>query len=281
MARPDTGPFSRCQRSKFVNRPRSVRKLTPKHLAIAQEILGLGPAALAHALGISSETFSEWESGRQAVPTTVVRCVELLLLHPKTARRLASKRSDIGRTDTVRRLLAATPVRVRDVDNQEVSQPGMYAIFADEPATLGPQFAEILQEKRSCLLYIGIASTSLRTRLVTQDLRGKGTSTFLQSMGAIWGYRPPAGSLGATSTNYQFDAPVTQEIIGRISTHLYVRWITDLRGLSLEDAGSYAIRQHKPVLNIRHNPKPSPELKDLRAECRRIARYGVRVKASR
>ena len=47
--------------------------MTPKHLVIAQELLGLGPAAMAHALGISSETFSEWQSGRQAVPKKVVR----------------------------------------------------------------------------------------------------------------------------------------------------------------------------------------------------------------
>jgi hypothetical protein len=248
--------------------------MTPKHLIIAQEVLGLGPAAMAHALGISSETFSEWQSGRQAVPTKVVRCVELLLLHPKTARRLAEKRSQIGRTGTVRRLLAATPARARDVDKLELSQPGIYAIFADKPATLGPQFGNVLQEKRTCLLYIGIASTSLRTRLVTQDFRGKGRSTFIQSLGAIWGYRPPAGSLGATSANYKFDALVTEEIIGRINRHLYVRWITDLRELSLEDAENYAIRQHKPILNIRRNPEPSPELKGLRAECRRIARSG-------
>ena len=246
--------------------------MTPKHLIIAQEMLGLGPAALANALGICSETFSEWQSGRQAVPTKVARCIELLLLHPDTARRLAEKRGEIGRAGIVRQLLGATPFPARDIDRPKLSQPGIYAIFADKPATLGPQFASVLREQKTCLLYIGIASTSLRMRMVTQDLRGKGRSTFIQSIGAIWGFRPPAGSLGATSANYQFDAMTVEEIIDRINRHLYVRWITDLRGLSLEDAANFAIREHEPVLNIRHNPKPSPELKELRAECRRIAR---------
>ncbi len=248
--------------------------MTPKHLVTAQEILGLGPAAMAHALGISAETFNEWQSGRQAVPTKVVRCVELLLLYPKTARRLADTRSEIGRTGIVRRLLKAAPVRAGDVDGQAPSQPGMYAIFADSPATLGPELASVLQEKRTRLLYIGTASRSLRMRLVKQDLRANGRSTFIQSIGAIWGYRPPAGSLGATSARYQFDASVTEDIIRRIDAHLHVRWLTDLRGLSLKDVEKYAIRQHKPILNIRHNPEPSPELKALRAECRRIARSG-------
>ena len=246
--------------------------MTPKHLTIAQEMLGIGPAAMARALGISPETFGEWQSGRQAVPARVVRCLELLLLHPETARRLADSRRDIGRTDTIRRLLAAAPVRALEADDLELDEPGIYAIFTDEPATLGPELGRVLRARRTCLLYIGIATRSLQARLVGQDLRGKGRSTFIQSIGAVWGYRPPEGSLGAGSASYKFDAWATGRIVERINTHLSVRWTTDLGGLSLEAAERYAIRTHRPILNIRDNPKPSPELRKLRAECRRIAR---------
>lgn len=246
--------------------------MTPKHLTIAQEMLGLGPAAMAHALGISPETFDEWLSGRQTVPQKVCRCLELLLLHPETARRLAERRSDIGRTGAIHQLLSATPVRAKDAGEHARAQPGIYAIFVDKPATLGPELGNLLLKRKSSLLYIGVASESLRSRLIRQDFRGKGKSTFFQSIGAIWGYRPPAGSLGTSSASYRFDIAVSERIVERIEAHLYARWITDLGELSLADAERYAIREHRPILNIRHNPKPSPALKRLRAECRRIAR---------
>ena len=254
--------------------------MTPKHLTIAQEMLGLSPFDMAHALGVNTETFSEWQSGRQAVPSKVCRCLELLLLHPKTARRLANQRNEISRAGTIRRLLAATPVRASDADKAELGQPGMYAIFVDRAATLGPQLGNVLLQRKTCLLYIGVASKSLRIRLVKQDLRGKVRSTFFQSIGAVWGYRPPAASLNRASARYKFDASVTEEIADRIRNHLHVRWITDLRGVSLEEAERYALREHKPILNIRHNPSPSPELKKLRADCRRVARSAREVDAT-
>ena len=246
--------------------------MTPNHLTIAQEMLGLNPAGMAHALGVSAETFGEWQSGNQAVPPNVCRCLELLLLHPETARRLANERIEISRAGTLRRLLAATPVRASNVEKAELARPGMYGIFVDRPAMLGTRFGNALLQKRTCLVYIGLASTSLRARLVQQDLRGKGKSTYFQSIGAIWGYRPPDGSLDAASASYKFDESDTEQIVERINRHVYVRWVTDLRGLSLQESARYAIRDQRPILNIRHNPKPSPELKRLRADCRHIAR---------
>ncbi len=63
--------------------------MTPKQLTTAREKLGLSPTEMAKAMGVSYDTFKNWQSGRRAIPAVAVRCVEMLSMHPKTARKLA------------------------------------------------------------------------------------------------------------------------------------------------------------------------------------------------
>jgi len=59
-----------------------------KELTKARKGLELSPVEMARAMGVSYETFNGWESGRRSMPAVAIRCVELLLLYPKTAKRL-------------------------------------------------------------------------------------------------------------------------------------------------------------------------------------------------
>lgn len=67
------------------------RAMTPKSLLEARDTLGLSPVEMARAMGVSYDTFKDWQSGRRSMPAVADRCVELLLLYPKTAVRLARK----------------------------------------------------------------------------------------------------------------------------------------------------------------------------------------------
>jgi len=63
--------------------------MSPKELTAARQKLKLSPTEMARAMGVSYDTFKSWQSGRREMPAVAVRCVELLLKHPKTARELA------------------------------------------------------------------------------------------------------------------------------------------------------------------------------------------------
>jgi len=57
-------------------------------LTKARAELDLSPVEMSRAMGVPYETFNGWESGRRTMPGVAIRCVELLLLSPKTAKRL-------------------------------------------------------------------------------------------------------------------------------------------------------------------------------------------------
>jgi DNA-binding transcriptional regulator YiaG len=59
--------------------------MTPKTLIAARQTLKLSPTEMARAMGVSYDTYKSWQSGRRSMPAVAVRCVELLLKHPKTA----------------------------------------------------------------------------------------------------------------------------------------------------------------------------------------------------
>ncbi len=63
--------------------------MTPKEFTSARKKLDLTPTEMARAMGVSYDTFQDWQSGRRGMPPVATRCVELLLLSPRTARRLA------------------------------------------------------------------------------------------------------------------------------------------------------------------------------------------------
>ena len=65
-------------------------RMTPKNLTAARKKLGLSPTEMAKAMGVNYDTYKSWQSGRRSMPAVAVRCVELLLKYPTTARKLAS-----------------------------------------------------------------------------------------------------------------------------------------------------------------------------------------------
>ncbi len=62
--------------------------MTPKELLAARKKLELSPTEMARAMGVSYDTYKSWQNGRRSMPKVAIRCVELLLTYPKTARKL-------------------------------------------------------------------------------------------------------------------------------------------------------------------------------------------------
>jgi len=151
-------------------------------------------------------------------------------------------------------------------------RPGIYSIFIDEPASFPAPFDTLQQQRNTNLIYIGIASKSLFKRLVKQDLRHKGPSTFFRGIGPILGFRPQRGSLlkMKNQRNYKFSQQDTRTIITWINDHLSIRWV-EIDTRSHPSAEMTAIRHLCPIMNTTYNPNPSHELAALRVECRKIA----------
>jgi hypothetical protein len=155
--------------------------------------------------------------------------------------------------------------------------PGFYAILVGCIDNLPVPFPDILRAKRhqqplKDLLYIGIARKSLLERLVEQDLRQCGNSSFFRSLGAILGFTPPSGSLcgKANQCNYKFSRSDTACIVTWINENLSIRWLC--KTPANVDLEQEAIKFHRPLLNIEHNPAPTLEVIARRELCRKFAR---------
>ena len=57
-----------------------------RKLKAARSKLGLTPTEMARAMGVSYDTYKQWQSGKRSMSASAERCVELLLKHPRTAR---------------------------------------------------------------------------------------------------------------------------------------------------------------------------------------------------
>ena len=150
-------------------------------------------------------------------------------------------------------------------------RPGYYAIFIDDPGSLPKTFRDLLVERRTSLIYIGIATVSLFNRLIEQDLRHQSPSTFFRAIGAILGHRPVPGSLAGSKNqkNYRFSASDTAEVVRWIDNHLLVSWIEAIPALQQVEKG--LISKYYPIINTKHNRHAVVELAALRRECRAIA----------
>lgn len=165
----------------------------------------------------------------------------------------------------------ADPRPAREAEEGVPKGPGYYSIFLDDAANLPEPFGDLLRQRATNLIYIGIATTTLRERLLDADLRHKRPSTFFRGIGAILGFRPPRGSLlrKRNRRNYRFGAEDTEATIRWINRHILIHWLED--SSPDRDAEVFAIQLHRPILNSTHNPEPLRELAALRAECRRTA----------
>lgn len=170
-----------------------------------------------------------------------------------------------GRTH---RFIRAPACAARIAPDCVPDEPGYYAIFVDSPPVFLDIFAAHIPETR--LIYVGMATRSLLSRLVYQDLRHDQPASFFRSLGAALNFRPQKGSLvgNANTKNYRFSATDTRKIIEWIDEHLSVSWS---REPPLEIEEKRLIRLHRPLFNIKHNPQKCKELVALRRLCRERA----------
>jgi hypothetical protein len=160
----------------------------------------------------------------------------------------------------------------RNAEQQVPAESGYYAIFVASSEGLPAIFSQYCEDAGPKLIYIGIARKSLLKRLVEQDLRHVGSSSFFRSLGAVLGHRPPRGSLFGRKnrTNYRFSSEDTKLIIEWINLNLWIRWVCD--GHASLEKEREAIKVRAPLFNITHNPLPAPQLLEVREQCRTIAR---------
>lgn len=158
-----------------------------------------------------------------------------------------------------------------DIDDLVPEVPGMYCIRIKDSKALPKFFGDALAERNHNIIYIGIASQSLKKRFLGQELRANGHGTFFRSIGAVLGYRPIPGSLREkkNKNNYAFSKQDELKIIKWINANLLVNWIA-FNG-SLNGIENELIREYVPLLNIAGNPAALPELQELREECKRVA----------
>jgi len=160
-----------------------------------------------------------------------------------------------------------------DIDNRIPNSPGLYCIRIKEITKLPKYFAEHLADRKHNIIYIGIASKSLNSRL-NQELKAKGHGTFFRSIGAVLGFRPPKGLLitKKNKRNYKFSATDEEKIITWINENLTVNWIE--HSYDIESIEGELITEYSPLINIDKNPFKLQMLSDLRAECILLANQG-------
>lgn len=158
-----------------------------------------------------------------------------------------------------------------EVDSLVPDVPGIYAVRVKNADLLPEPFRSELLKRNDRTIYVGEAKTSLRTRLLNQELRARGHGTFFRSIGAVLGYRPEPGSLigKANKLNYTFSSSDQQSIIAWINSNMEVAWLPLASGV--HDAEVAVIARHEPLLNLQGNPRRMPELASVRALCCAIA----------
>ncbi len=157
------------------------------------------------------------------------------------------------------------------IDKLVLNRSGLYCIRIDNPESLPEPFATYLKDRNHNIIYIGIATQSLYTRFLNQELRANGHGTFFRGIGAVLGYRPPKGSLlhKKNKNNYKFSKADNKMIIEWINAHLLVNWV-EFSG-DFEAIETLLVEKHLPMLNTSKNPEKLAELAALRKKCREIA----------
>ncbi|ASO05108.1 GIY-YIG nuclease family protein [Arenibacter algicola] len=161
---------------------------------------------------------------------------------------------------------------IQKVENKVPDRPGLYCIRIVNPKSLKPLFAEVLQRRNHNIIYIGLASKSLKRRFLGQELRATGHGTFFRSLGAILGYTPQKGSLMGmkNQNNYKFSTKHQEEIIGWINKNLIINWV-EVNG-NLKSIEKELLKTYLPLLNLAGNPRKLIEVSQLRDKCKHIAR---------
>ena len=164
-----------------------------------------------------------------------------------------------------------TFIPASNLDNSVPEKPGYYCFRIKNIYELPNYFSSELEKRDHNILYIGLASKSLKSRMLNQELRAKGHGTFFRSIGSVLGFRPPKGSLKNKETNnYKFSLNDQNKIIKWINKNLIVYWTTV--GFVDNNEETKLLHLHRPLLNIAKNPQSLNELKTLRKECLYIAK---------
>jgi hypothetical protein len=79
---------------------------------------------------------------------------------------------------------------VSQVDTKVPDEPGLYCIRITNIFNLPVEFATVLESRQHNILYFGVASQSLKRRMLHQELRAIGHGTFFRSIGAVLGFKP-------------------------------------------------------------------------------------------
>ena len=158
------------------------------------------------------------------------------------------------------------------IDAMVPDVPGLYCIRVLDNKKLKAPFSNVLEERKHNIIYIGIASQSLKKRFLGQELRAKGHGTFFRSIGAVLGFVPPKGSLKdkKNQNNYKFSLKDEISIIAWINNNLIVNWVAVKQDLNVIE--NNLINEHIPLLNIAGNPGALQELTELRNNCKLISR---------
>ena len=181
-----------------------------------------------------------------------------------------------GNTDLLVKVLmnAKNCKTIASCEQNIPDQPGLYCIRVSRPTAFAKPFADVLKDRQHDIVYIGLATQSLKNRFLNQELKAKGHGTFFRSIGAVLGYKPQVGSLigKLNQNNYKFSSSDEKKIIKWIETNLVINWIELSDNLGgVEDK---LIKEHLPLLNIAGNPGALNLVKQLREECKRVARGG-------
>lgn len=166
-----------------------------------------------------------------------------------------------------RELMQGTFVSVADLESKKnLDAKGLYCIRLRSGVALPSGY-----RCENKILYIGIATQSLRKRLWGQELHAEGHGTFFRSVGAMLGLRPPKGSLvrKQNKSNYKFTLSDEREIIKWLERSTLVNCV-EFDG-DFDEVEGALIKKYTPLLNIQKNPCPSECLKHDRDECRLIA----------
>lgn len=160
----------------------------------------------------------------------------------------------------------------KDIDNLVPDEPGLYCIRINHHQLLQDPFNSILKERKHNIIYIGIASQSLKKRFLGQELRANGHGTFFRSIGAVLGFTPEIGSLKdkKNQNNYKFSSENEKKIIQWINQNLMVNWVKVNQDHNIIE--KRLIAQHLPLINIAGNLGAIKELSELRNNCKRVAR---------
>ena len=153
------------------------------------------------------------------------------------------------------------------IDNNVPDNPGLYCLKIKDTSSLPSEFQKAIKSQNHPFIYIGIATKSLRKRMLHQELRAKGHGTFFRSLGAALGYLPPFNSLQfkKNKRNYQFSDNDERDIISWINKNIEVNWV--MHNSEIYDIEFQLIKKYKPILNLDKNPEKLHVLSVLRKKC--------------